>query len=391
MNNFISARFDYRRWAVLAFLVGIYFLVNLGIPRIPLGSPVWTYLVQAACWGAVGAVALRLPHFRPLAKIHVRSYIMQAALIIAFCQVTLYIIGGLFSGFGKSPSSFTPRGILINLIYISFVLAGMEISRTWLVNRLGKHHQSTAIVLVSLLYTLLGISLAQLTSFKLDAGGVSKLGSEWLPLLAENLLASLLALQAGVRPALAYRGILAAFWWFCPVLPNLDWGFKAIIGVAVPISGMLIVNRLYVTQYGMGQTRKRGDEKAFPLGWILTAIAATLLVWFSVGVFPIKPSVIPTGSMVPVFNPGDIVLVAKINPANIRTGDIIEYRTEERINIVHRVIEIQKNGNLITKGDANNAADSQPVDPRNVNGKVIFKIPKVGWLSIAIKQFLWSR
>jgi signal peptidase len=387
----LLARFDYRRWGVVVFLAGIYFLVNLGIPRIPLGSPVWTYLVQAACWGAVGAMALRLPHFRPLAKIRVRSYILQAALIIGFCQVMLYVIGGFFSGFGKSPSSFTPRGILVNLVYVGFVLAGMELSRAWLVNRFGKHHQFQAIVFVSLLYTLLGISLGQLISFKLNAGGVSKLGSEWLPLLAENLLASLLALQAGVRPALAYRGMLAAFWWCCPVLPDLDWGFKAIIGVAVPISGMLIVNRLYVVQHGLGQTRKRGNENAFPLGWILTTIAATLLVWFAVGVFPIKPSVIPTGSMVPVFNPGDIVLVAKISPTNIKLGDIIEYRTEERINIVHRVIEIQKNGNFITKGDANNTADSQPVDPRNVNGRVILKIPKIGWLSIAIKQFLWSR
>jgi signal peptidase len=53
---------------------------------------------------------------------------------------------------------------------------------------------------------------------------------------------------------------------------------------------------------------------------------------------------------------------------------------------VHRVIKIEENGNFLTKGDANSIADVDPVDPRNVVGKEIFIVPKVGWISIAVKK-----
>jgi signal peptidase len=305
--------------------------------------------------------------------------------LIGFCQVALLAIGGLFSGFGKSPYSFTPVGLGTNFIYVGATLLGMELSRAWLVNRIGKRHPSMAIGTVAVLFTLLGLSLSEITGFKLTVASIDTAGSEWLPFLSENLLATLLALHAGPKASLVYRGTLAAFWWFVPVLPDLDWGLKAVIGAAVPITGMLMVNRLVAA--GERRGRKWESENSFPLGWILTALASMLLAWFAVGLFPVKPSVIPTGSMVPVFNPGDIVMVLKVSPENIKLGDIIEFRTET-INVVHRVIEIEKNGNFVTKGDANDTIDADPVDPRNVNGKVMFTVPKVGWVSIAVKRML---
>jgi len=63
----------------------------------------------------------------------------------------------------------------------------------------------------------------------------------------------------------------------------------------------------------------------------------------------------------------------------------------EEATIMHRVIEIQETetgGKLfITKGDANDQPDSEPVMPENVVGKTVMTIPKIGWASIAVKQF----
>jgi signal peptidase len=369
-------------WVLVGLLVGVYLTINLALPRFPSLSAVANYLIQAGLWSLPALFTLRLPPGRPLSKIRIKKDILLAGLLIGFSQVMLYVIGGLFSGFGHSPSSFTPLGITLNLAYVGSMLFGMEISRGWLVTRFGKKHPSLSIAIATILFTIIGIPLAQFTGFEWKIQSLNTVGSNWLPLLMENLLASMLVLQAGPKASLVYRGLLAAFWWFCPILPNLDWGLKAVIGCVVPVVGMMMVNRLALVR---GQSKRHQDENSFPLGWILTATVCMILVWFAVGLFPFKPSVIPTGSMVPVFNPGDIAIVAKVSSDNIKLGDIIEYRTET-INIVHRVIKIEKDGYFITKGDANNTADTEPVDPRNVTGKVVFNVPKVGWISIAVKQ-----
>jgi len=87
-------------------------------------------------------------------------------------------------------------------------------------------------------------------------------------------------------------------------------------------------------------------------------------------------------------NPGDIALIINAPPATIKIGDIIQYRTTDAPTI-HRVIDKYESGGtlwFVTQGDANNAPDD-PVNARNVMGKVVFTIPQLGWVSIALKDF----
>jgi len=77
--------------------------------------------------------------------------------------------------------------------------------------------------------------------------------------------------------------------------------------------------------------------------------------------------------------------VSKTAPENIHVDDIIVYQLGEA-KILHRVVEVtgdETSGySFITKGDANSAADPDPVAPDQVGGKVIMTIPKAGWLLI---------
>ncbi len=73
----------------------------------------------------------------------------------------------------------------------------------------------------------------------------------------------------------------------------------------------------------------------------------------------------------------------------INEGDIIQFR-KERVTVMHRVVEIEETEAgkfFITKGDANKDPDSDPVIPENVVRKLVFKIPKLGWVAIVIKGF----
>ena len=87
-----------------------------------------------------------------------------------------------------------------------------------------------------------------------------------------------------------------------------------------------------------------------------------------------------TGSMKDSINIGDAVLV-KIND-EFSVGDVITYKSGDDY-ITHRVVS-DKDGYIITKGDANNVNDN-PIDKELVLGKVIKIIPELGiWKKVLL-------
>jgi signal peptidase len=392
-NGFImdtSLRNDprYNWWLVFGLLAAIYCLTNLALPRLPISSLTSTYVIQPVLWGLLAWAILGLPRYRTTGGLRVKAAIIRLALIIGFFQVLLYIIGGLFSNFGKSPYSFTPLGIITNLIFVGSMLIGMELSRAWLINCLGKKRTLLALFFLAVLYTLLSIPLARITGLTLELNSINFINSTLLPSLAENLLASFLALLGGPLPAIAYRGILQVFWWFCPILPDLSWALQGIIGTAVPIVGLVVTNSFYSPRPRHKQARRAKEGSL--AGWIVITVVAVAIIWFSVGLFPIHPALVSSGSMRPTMDVGDVVIIAKV-PANVvEPGDIIQFREAERVTTLHRVVEIQESEGgmvFITQGDANSEPDANPVIPENVVGKAVYNIPKIGWVAIAVKEF----
>lgn len=132
--------------------------------------------------------------------------------------------------------------------------------------------------------------------------------------------------------------------------------------------------------------------------WLLL-VGAVLLVYFVD--FKIRDSkvetplygayVIVSGSMEPLIKVRDAVIVKRISIDNIKTGDVITYRSTDPafygILITHRVVNIEdKNGEkiFITKGDHNETIDRTPVSFSQIQGKVVMRVPKIGY----IKYFL---
>jgi signal peptidase len=186
-------------------------------------------------------------------------------------------------------------------------------------------------------------------------------------------------------------GILQAFEWFSPVLPDLDWALMALIGTLGPAIGFLIIqNSIQLTQPGARGTRRRKKTKDPALSWAGVAIVSVVLVFFSFGYFGVQPTVIYSGSMQPAIGVGDVVIISEVPIDDIQEGDIIQYRSENiSIPIIHRVYEIHGKGDakvFITKGDANDDPDSNPILPEEIMGKSIFTLPKIGWISIIIKD-----
>jgi len=97
--------------------------------------------------------------------------------------------------------------------------------------------------------------------------------------------------------------------------------------------------------------------------------------------------VVPSTSMVPTLNVGDIVIVKGVDPSTITVGTIIIYHSGS-IDIIHRVIGIVKEGNMLyfqTKGDHNPGPDPWgPIPEGSVKGVLVGKIPYLGYVTLAL-------
>lgn len=90
----------------------------------------------------------------------------------------------------------------------------------------------------------------------------------------------------------------------------------------------------------------------------------------------IKPVVVVSGSMEPAIMTGSLAFIDK-KAHQIAEGDVISFRSGDAL-VTHRVVEITDEG-YRTKGDNNKVEDVGIVEEENVEGKVAFNVPGLGY------------
>lgn len=104
--------------------------------------------------------------------------------------------------------------------------------------------------------------------------------------------------------------------------------------------------------------------------------------------------IIVTPSMVPTINVEDAIIILRKEPEELKVKDIITFNSNDPrysgLTITHRIVGIEKmsNGEIFfrTKGDNNNVEDATLVPSSNVYGKVILKIPLIGYIQYILLQ-----
>lgn len=121
--------------------------------------------------------------------------------------------------------------------------------------------------------------------------------------------------------------------------------------------------------------------------WILSMLIAVVVA--GLAFIYISPDydiyVVRSESMKPTINMGDIILTgpsAGFFNREIKPGVIVTYQKGESL-VTHRVMS-SNNDTLITKGDAVEDPDLQPVSTSQVRGIYLMKIPKAGYLAAFI-------
>jgi len=102
-------------------------------------------------------------------------------------------------------------------------------------------------------------------------------------------------------------------------------------------------------------------------------------------IFGLKLYCIQTGSMEPDYPVGMMIVVEPVDFAQLDAGDVITFAKDSDTVVTHRIVEIDREQQLITtKGDNNNVQDGSPVSYKNVVGRVKFGVRGIGYFILIL-------
>ena len=320
-----------------------------------------------------------------------RKKIIQYTTVAVLTYLVVYLLSGLFVTFGKNPYNTTLKGLIINFWILGIPIFAKEYIRYKLINNVYDRDKKAMAIFISIVYVLIDIELNRLIGQNVSTLTVIKYCSQVIvPNISKNILFSYIAIQGDYVPSVIYQFVTNLYYWVSPILPNSPWAMSAIIDTVIPIILVLYI------RYQKIKLTPQKDRKMLidtnPGSIIPLVIVIILVIWFALGVFPIKPVAIATGSMEKEICVGDVAIIQKCNSSDVNVGDIIEYQMEG-YTVIHRIVEKkQENGkfSFVTKGDNNISPDQNIVREEQLIGKVIFKVKYIGypaiWLHLLQKE-----
>lgn len=366
-------------------ILALYLLFNVFV-IVPNRSEMSLYneLINPLMWIVICAVAIFLGKDSGL---RVRSGVnkTQSLLIVLIIYIILYFLSGLIFGFERTPYSKDILSVLLNLWSFGSIIILQEYVRLQLVKNENKKMYS--LILTTLVFFVLNLNysnfLDNFTDFKTIFIYVS---SVLLPAIAESAVLTYLVYTSGVKASIIYRLFVTIPPFLIPIVPSLDWFVTAVVGVVLPLAVYIYINYVNVVK---NERLSRGERKRYsPVVYIPVFALIAVFAAFVMGLFKYQPVAVLSGSMSPTFNRGDAVIINKLTKQEkneLKKGDIIQFISGTKY-VVHRIYKVTNDeyGNkaFITKGDHNNAPDSDQVSLDNVIGKVSFSVPLIGYPSV---------
>lgn len=349
-------------------------------------NAIYLYIINPLFWITL-AVFLKIAIGKSYQKSRIKKEVIQYILIAVIIYILTYMISGLFITFGNNPYFTTVKGFLINLWMFGTVIISKEYIRYRLINNVYENDKKEIAILVSLIYIIIEIGLNKYVNTKITLlFALKDICQNLIPLIAKNVLYSYISMKSDWKSASIYELFTKLYLWLSPILPNAPWIMVAIIETTIPT--ILFFYIRYANSKNSEIKSRQEIENVNPKNSIPLVVLVILVIWFTIGVFPVKPIAVASGSMEKELYVGDVVIVKKCNANDIVNGDIIQYQMKG-YTVIHRVIEKkQKNGEyyFTTKGDNNPSEDKESVKEDQVLGKVIFKVKYLGypaiWLNI---------
>lgn len=365
-------------------IIFIYVIISK-LYLITLGS-IYTFIINPIFFISI-ALFLKFSIVPPYSTNKFKKDIIQYVLITILLYSLLYLLSGLLVSFGKNPYSSTLRGVVINLYATGLIIICREYIRYKLITNVYNNDKKLIFILLVIVFSLLDFNIFTLFSNANLYYIFKQIFYILVPSIIKNILFTYLAMYTDHIPAIIYELVFYLILWISPVLPNSPWVLESILNTTFPL--ILLLYSKYTIQKKDRFHLNTISKPINPSGLIPFAIALVLLIWFSLGIFPIKPVGIATASMYPELRVGDLAIIEKCTANDVKIHDIIEYQMDG-YTVIHRITNIyQEKGEffLITKGDNNELEDKLPVREDQLIGKALFKIPYLALPTIWLHSF----
>lgn len=309
-------------------------------------------------------------------------------IIIFLSFFLIYYLLGIIVGFVKTENYFTLEGILnFVLPYILFITI-KEYLRYQMINKIPKFRLNK--ILVCLLFILVDLILYVDThTFKNNSSLFMFIIVNCFPAISSSIVCSYISDKVSYKSNIFWLLIFNLYGFVIPIVPDTGLYLGALIKFLFPFVILYSV-------YSYFRKRNRNipiKEKKLSIKYLFIEIMLYLfgltMIYFTSNLFRYSTIAIASGSMVPEFYRGDVLIIdKKFDISKLKEGQVIAYKYNSTM-IVHRIKQIERvDGEyfIYTKGDANDFTDNYVIYENMVVGIAFHKIPYIGLPTIWISE-----
>ena len=322
----------------------------------------------------------------------IRNYhksLTKTVLIITISYFILYYFLGVVIGFTYNVYDTSILGILSNTFFLILPLLFREEIRKKFVFLHKNKMACVFITIVFIVYELIGSTFFD---FQNNQEFFSSFSTIFLPIVIENILLTYLVF-VGIRSTVyAYFIPKLISRYYIPVVVDFDWFYQLLLQLGLTVVIYSFLSNEYLWQVKRIYSKTTDKKNSF----LFATICFVILIFglFVAGCFKYQPVAVLTYSMDPTFTRGDAVVIKKLNSKEkekLKKGDIIEYRYDQTV-VIHRIVDsymVDEERVFVLKGDNNESEDPKVVHYDQIIGKVSFSIPKIGYPSVWLSEFLY--
>lgn len=314
-------------------------------------------------------------------------------LITVLAYYLLIYLLGLYIGFVTNSHILDIEHILKNTIPIFICIVISEILRYELITKGRKskiilYIATLLIILIDIARTINGYKFENLEVF------VRFITSIILPSIAKNIMLSYICYYSSYKAPIIYRILMEIPSYVIPILPNVGTYIQAIVEVILP---SIIFYQKYKDNTENGNKTKIREKHGMNISYTIVLIVLIAVIILTSGLFKYYAIAVGSGSMTPNINKGDIVIVEKLKPEeikNVEIGEILVFKNGNKV-IIHRIVQINKITDeeyvFYTKGDNNMSYDGYPIYMEDIIGTVKARIRFAGFPTVWLNEILNSR
>lgn len=309
-------------------------------------------------------------------------------LLIKICQIlTIYFIViyllGLYFGYSKIVFSLKPVSILNNTFAPIIIFICLEVLRYIIIN--NSKDNKVKIILIGVIIGLLELSITtrHLDFYNLEVAYKS-FADYLIPITIKQIALGMLCYHGGLRAPLLYRVVMILYTYIVPIHPDFSPTLLCVCNIILPVLLMIKTNELTAEEF----EERELNTSSSKISTAITVVVIGLLMVLISGITPIGITAIASNSMMPTFDKGSAVITLKIKESELKEGDIISFKKNNR-QIIHRINSIEvvnDEKRYYTKGDANTAVDDDYITYKDIDNKIVLSIPLIGYPSIMISE-----